>query len=197
MKPQLTSPDVAVIPVLFQVPWMNCWAWTWLDLMMFYQELLMMWKTLISLHIICTGDTSMIHQSFWPSSEVMTKLVITWDTIGDNNSNDNINIVLLFFDFSYWFQLFCSEDHIFVSCTQLSQLLEVEQVAVTAKGALRPVSTGGGGVWGSRSMLCQKNVIFRSLEMQFAAFWASKGVLFYSLLFYFYKSQKYKLNRWL
>ena len=123
MKPQLTSPDVAVIPVLFQVPWMNCWAWTWLDLMMFYQELLMMWKTLISLHIICTGDTSMIHQSFWLSSEVMTKLVITWDTIGDNNSNDNINIVLLFFDFSSWFQLFCSEDHIFVSCTQLSQPL--------------------------------------------------------------------------
>ena len=74
----------------------------------------------------------------------MTKLVITWDTTGDNNSNDNINIVLLFFDFSSWFQLFCSEDHIFLSCTQLSQPLEVEQVAVTAKGALRPLSTGGG-----------------------------------------------------
>ena len=146
MKPQLTSPDVAVIPVLFQVPWINCWAWTWLDRMMFYQELLMMWKTLISLHIICTGDTSMIHQSFWPSSEVMTKLVITWDTTGDNNSNDNINIVLLFFDFSSWFQLFCSEDHIFLSCSQLSQPLEVEQVAVTAKGVVRPLSTGGGGL---------------------------------------------------
>lgn len=170
MKPQLTSPDVAVIPVLFQVPWMNCWAWTWLDHMMFYQELLMMWKTLISLHIICTGDTSMIHQSFWPSSVVMTKVVITWDTIGDNSSNDNINIVLLFFDFSSWFQLFCFEVHIFLSCPQLSQPLEVEQVAVTAKGVLRPLFTGG-WVWGSRSMLCQKNVIFRGLEMQFPAFW--------------------------
>ena len=76
----------------------------------------------------------------------MTKLVITWDTIGDNNSNDNINIVLLFFDFSSWFQLFCSEDHIFLSCSQLSQPLEVEQVAVTAKGVVRPLSTGGGGL---------------------------------------------------
>lgn len=86
----------------------------------------------------------------------MTKLVITWDTIGDNNSNDNINIVLLFFDFSYWFRLFCSEDHIFVSCTQLSQLLEVEQVAVTAKGALRPVSTGGGGSGGPGACSARK-----------------------------------------
>ena len=84
----------------------------------------------------------------------MTKLVITWDTIGDNNSNDNINIVLLFFDFSSWFQLFCSEDHIFLSCTQLLQPLEVEQVTVTTKGALRSLPLEGG--WGSRSMLCQK-----------------------------------------
>lgn len=150
MKPQLTSPNVTVILVLFQVPWMNCWAWTWLDRMTFYQEHLMMLKTQISLHIICTGDISMIHQSFWRLSEVMTKLVITWDTIGDNIT-DNNNTIVSFFYFSSWFQLFCSGDHSFLSCAQLSQRREVEQVAVTTKGPVRPLSTGGLGSPGACS----------------------------------------------
>ena len=56
------------------------------------------------------------------------------------------------------------------------RLLEVEQAGVTRNGGVRPLSTRG--VWGH----APKNLKFRSSEMQFLAFWASKRVFFMIIL---------------